>query len=317
MSTVVQTATRLRQPVISVGNLAVGGRGKTPLVAEIARLLVEAGERPAILSRGYGRRTPDEGPVIVSDGAHVLADLDRAGDEPLLLARTVPGASVVVCDQRAIAGALAERLLEATVHVLDDGFQHRALARDVDIVAMRPSDFADRRLPFGRLREPLSALSRADAVIVDEEDEGQARVADVEWPTGTAPVFSLWRGLGDPVPLEPDRAWPRLDAGVLAVAGIAAPSRFVRALEARGLRVAYAIEYRDHHAYSRRDVAHIADMARHWNVAAVLTTEKDAMRLLGHRPLPVPIASVPLRARVEPADAFRRWLLARLAEARS
>jgi tetraacyldisaccharide 4'-kinase len=330
-------AVRLQRPVISVGNLAMGGRGKTPLVAEIARLLVEAGERPAILSRGYGRRVVEDGAVVVSDGTHLLADIDRAGDEPLLLARAVPGAAVVVCEQRAIAGALAEAVLDATVHVLDDGFQHRALARDVDIVVMGPADFSGRRAPFGRLREPVSALARAHAVIVDEAtdaaddlterrdraaasarngQEAVARASSDARRLTRAEVFGLARELGDPVPLEPERGQPDLDA-VLAVAGIAAPWRFVRALEARGIRVAYAIEYRDHHAYSRRDVAHIAATARQRAVSAVLTTEKDAMRLLPHRPLPVPMAAMPLRARVEPAAAFRSWLLARLAEARS
>ncbi len=102
----------------------MGGRGKTPVVAYVARLLVEAGERPAILSRGYGRRRQEDGVVVVSDGRHLLADLDRSGDEPLMLARTVPGAAVLVCERRALAGALAERRFGATVHVLDDGFQH-------------------------------------------------------------------------------------------------------------------------------------------------------------------------------------------------
>ena len=127
-------------PVVSVGNIAMGGRGKTPLVALVAGLLVAAGERPAILSRGYGRRIREDGVVIVSDGTHVSADLDRSGDEPLMLARAVPGAAVLVCDQRAIAAALAERVLGATVHVLDDGFQHRSMRRDLDIVAMAPQD---------------------------------------------------------------------------------------------------------------------------------------------------------------------------------
>src|SRR5204863_5351833 len=96
-------------PIVSIGNIAMGGRGKTPLVAYVARLLVAAGERPAILSRGYARRVVEDGVVIVSDGTHLLADLDRSGDEPLMLARAVPGAAVLVCEQRAIAAALAER----------------------------------------------------------------------------------------------------------------------------------------------------------------------------------------------------------------
>jgi tetraacyldisaccharide 4'-kinase len=306
--------TRLRQPVVSVGNIAMGGRGKTPAVACIARLLVAAGERPAILSRGYGRRTVEDGAVIVSDGTHLRADVDRAGDEPLLLARAVPGAAVVVCDQRAVAGALAERVLAATVHILDDGFQHHALARDVDIVLVRAADLDDRRVPFGRLREPLSPLRRADAIVADENETGSRFTFYVK----RLPVsfFHLARRIGDPVPLEPGRGAVDLEAGVVAVSGIAEPKRFVASLEARGIRVAYAIEYRDHHCFTVRDLDHIARAVRRWDAGGVLTTEKDAVRLLRLRPLPVPIAAVPLEATIEDADEFRGWLLGRLMEAR-
>ncbi len=138
----------------------MGGRGKTPLAALVARLLVAAGERPAILSRGYGRRTREDGVVIVSDGTHMLADLDRSGDEPLMLARAVPGAAVLVCEQRAIAAALARRVLGATVLVLDDGFQHRSMRRDLDLVVVAPEDLRGRRAPFGRLRESPVRLAR-------------------------------------------------------------------------------------------------------------------------------------------------------------
>jgi tetraacyldisaccharide 4'-kinase len=322
------TAARLRRPVISVGNIAMGGRGKTPLVAHVTRLLVEAGERPAILSRGYGRRRAEEGVVIVSDGTHVLADVDRAGDEPLMLARRVPGAAVLVCDQRAMAGALAERVLDATVHVLDDGFQHRSVARDIDLVVVSPRDLEDCRMPFGRLREPASALERADAIVWDEAAEAMSLEVAGPGPQGPedrlsrAPglgrqaEFFLSRTLGDPVPLEPERGWPGTGAGVIAVAGIANPKRFVAALDSRGIHVSYVIEFPDHHVYSARDVEHIARSMDEWGAASVLTTEKDATRLLPRRPLPVPIAAVPLDVQVEDARAFREWLFARLREHR-
>ena len=137
---------------VSVGNIAFGGRGKTPTVAYVARILRDAGERVAILSRGYGRRVVEDGVVVVSDGTHVLADLDRAGDEPLMLARDLPGVAVLVCDQRAVAGALAQHVLGATALVLDDGFQHRQMRRDLDIVLVAPGDLTGRRAPLGRLR---------------------------------------------------------------------------------------------------------------------------------------------------------------------
>ena len=310
-------AVRLARPVISVGNIAMGGRGKTPTVAAIARLLVAAGERPAILSRGYGRRLAEDGAVIVSDGTHISADLDRAGDEPLLLARTVPGAAVVVCDQRAIAGALAERVLGATVHLLDDGFQHRALARDVDVVLVRAGDLTDARVPFGRLRESVRALARADAVVVDGDGDDAPPPEAVGRVAGPgARVFRLARRMGDLALLEPERGPLDVDAGVVAVAGIADPKPFVAGLESRGIRVAYVIAYRDHHRYTARDLDHIARTVRRWHAGGVATTEKDAVRLLPLRPFPIPIAAVALEATVENADEFRGWLFGRIAEAR-
>jgi tetraacyldisaccharide 4'-kinase len=303
--------TPLRQPVISVGNVAVGGRGKTPLVACLARLLLAAGERPAILSRGYGRRRPEPGVVVVSDGRHLLADLDRSGDEPLMLARQVPHARVLVCDERAIAGALAERALGATVHLLDDGFQHRQLARDVDIVVVAARDFDDRRLPFGRLREPISALKRADAIV--SGDEPSARRADLA--ADTTRWFRLRRQLGDPQPLEPARQRPRQPGPVVAMAGIAEPERFRRALEAAGWTVADAVSFPDHHRYSARDVERVARIAERAG-APVVTTAKDAVRLLPLRPLPVSIAAIPLEVAVEPAEEFDEWLRVRLREVR-
>lgn len=305
--------------MFSVGNLSMGGRGKTPVAAYLAQLLVDAGERPAILSRGYKRRRPEEGAVIVSDGRHLRADLDRSGDEPLMLARAVPGASVVVCDVRAVAAALAERTLGATVHVLDDGFQHRSLRKDAEIVVVAPRDLSDRRVPFGRLRSPVSALARADVVIVDDDDpDGRAPEALVGTaidPSRTA-VFSLRRTVGSPVRLEPERPFPAARGPVVALAGIAAPARFAAALRAAGWHVVEELSYPDHHAYGRRDLARIAAAVRDRGATAVLTTEKDAVRLLSLRPLPVPIAAVPLQIAIEPSDRFREWVLTALREAR-
>jgi tetraacyldisaccharide 4'-kinase len=307
-----------RRPVVSVGNLAMGGRGKTPTVACVAQLLVDAGERPSILSRGYRRRVPEDGVVIVSDGRHLRGDLDRAGDEPLMLARKVRGAAVLVCDVRAIAAAVAETALDVTVHVLDDGFQHRSIQRDIDLVLVTPGDLDDRRLPFGRLRSPVSALARADAVIVDGAPAADvaSRLDRVITPARTR-VFTLRRSLGAPWWIDardagrplPSRADP-----VVAVAGIAQPERFSRALEADGWTVADLAGFGDHHRYTPRDLVRIADLARG---RAVVTTEKDAVRLLPLRPLPVTIACVPLVVAVDPEPAFRTWLLASLSGVRA
>lgn len=296
----------------------MGGRGKTPTVAYVAKLLVDAGERPAILSRGYRREQPDEGVVMVSDGTHLRADLARSGDEPLMLARQVRGAAVLVCEVRATAAALAETALGATVHVLDDGFQHRSLVRDIDIVIVAPEDLDGRRMPFGRLRSSVSALRDADAVLVDGADAHDvvaklAAVIDLR----SIPVFTLRRSLGTPSWLEVDAEPSTLPVAgdtVVAVAGIAAPERFGRALEAQGWRVAELIGFPDHHAYRARDLARIASAAAG---RPVLTTDKDAVRLLPHRPLPVAIAAVPLQVTIEPADEFNTWLQQRLAGVRA
>ena len=219
----------------------MGGRGKTPLVALVARLLLEAGERPAILSRGYARRVREDGVVIVSDGVHLRADLDRSGDEPMMLARAVPGAAVLVCEQRAIAAALAERVLGATVAVLDDGFQHRSMRRDLDLVVIAPGDLADRRFPFGRLRDSPSALRRADLVIVD------GALDSVDPSRWQCPTFAMTRHLGEPQAIDPAQPVPSRGAPVVALAGIAGPERFKRALEAAGWTVTALVSFRDHH----------------------------------------------------------------------
>lgn len=299
----------------------MGGRGKTPTVALVAHLLVQAGERPSILSRGYKRLEPDEGVVVVSDGIHRLADLERSGDEPLMLARQVPGAAVLVCDVRATAAALAEASLGATVHVLDDGFQHRSLERHIDLVIVTPGDLRDRRVPFGRLRSSVSSLRRADAVIVD--GASAASVADELAPlidAARTPVFSLTRRLGTPWFLEcgaSTTSTPSSSARVVALAGIARPERFSHAVAAAGWTVAETLGFADHHPYTRRDLARIRDACRRTSADLVLTTEKDAMRLLTMRPLDVPVAAVPLDVSVDPSNAFHTWLITRLAEVRS
>lgn len=295
----------------------MGGRGKTPTVAYVAMLLIEAGERPAILSRGYRRRRPEEGVVIVSDGVHRRADVDRSGDEPLMLARNVPGAAVLVCDVRAVAAALAETVLGCTVHVLDDGFQHRSLERDIDLVIVTPDDLRDRRVPFGRLRSPVSALAGVDAVIVEGGTAAmlpaRASAIDAERPRH----FSLTRALGRPWWLEGTMTPPAVGDRVVAVAGIARPERFGSALERAGWQVERLMGFADHHAYSSRDLSRIADACAAASARAVLTTEKDAMRLLPLRPLPFAVAAVPLEIGIGPGDEFREFLIRRLGEVRA
>ncbi len=188
--------------MISVGNLNTGGSGKTPIVAHIAALLAAHGERPAILSRGYGRTSPTPGVTIVSDGAAVLAPLEHAGDEPLMLAQALPGVAVMVAADRHEAGRVAETTLGATVHVLDDGFQHLGLERDVDLLIAGAHDLSDRVLPAGRLREPLTAAASADALLVD--GSGPADDDRFKDLLGVGTVFHIQRTIGRPRALASD-----------------------------------------------------------------------------------------------------------------
>jgi tetraacyldisaccharide 4'-kinase len=303
---------RLDRPVVSVGNVAVGGSGKTPLVAHLARLLQDAGHRPAILTRGYARARPSDGVTVVSDGERLLADLDRAGDEPLMLARRLPGVPVLVSSDRYLSGRLAERRFDCSVHLLDDGFQHFQLERDVDLVVVSGADLArPATLPSGRLREPLDVLSGASAVVLaDVEPAADEAAVGALGALGVETVFRLARESGSPQPIdEGDRFEPpAAGSRVLAVAGLARPERFFADVGRHGWTVAGTLAFRDHHRYTRGDLARIAAAMRSAGAAMVVTTEKDVVRMLPLRPLPMPVAWLPLRVRVEPAAEFWEWL---------
>ena len=287
---------RLAAPVISIGNLTVGGSSKTPLAAAIARALLDMRERPSILSRGYARRIRDEGVVIVSDGRSVFEGVERSGDEPLMLARGVPGAAVLVSASRYLAGRIAESRLGCTVHVLDDGFQHFDLARDIDLLVVPDAAEDTRTLPFGRFREPLDAASAADAFFVEDG----IRSPDLD----AKPLFTFTRRLGDP---RPDRP-------AFAFAGIAKPERFFGDLEKAGWILTGRRSFGDHHHYSGSELEEIARAATSSGAAVILTTDKDFVRLgsdprtgTGVRPQ---IVAVPLEVTIE--AAFVPWLTERL-----
>jgi tetraacyldisaccharide 4'-kinase len=307
---------RLGRPVVSVGNVAVGGSGKTPVVAWIARLLQDTGHRPAILTRGYARARPSDGVTVVSDGSRLMADLDRAGDEPLMLARQLPGVPVLVSSDRYLSGRLAERHFGCTVHVLDDGFQHFQLERDVDLVLLSAEDLArPAMLPTGRLREPIDVVGAASAAIVSGAEEAQAGAA--LRALGIDTVFRLTRALDAPRLVEPEGqvVSPVAGARVLAVAGLAGPERFFADVAREGWTVAGAIAFGDHHRYTAGDIGRIAAAVRAAGAVLVLTTEKDVVRMLPLRPLPVPVAWMPLRVSVEPAAEFVAWLEKRIGTA--
>jgi tetraacyldisaccharide 4'-kinase len=303
---------QLDRPVISVGNLRVGGSGKTPIVEYIARLLLQQGEHPAVLTRGYGRRTERDGVTVVSDRTRVIAGLDEAGDEPLMLARALPGVSVLVGADRFLSGRLAERHLGATVHLLDDGFQHLELARDVDLLLVAEEDLQDRPMPAGRLREGLEAATAADAALITA---GYDTAADrIGRAFGLAPVFRVTRTIGAPRRVAGDRDSVVVPANsrVFAVAGIARPERFFSDLTATGWDIVGSIAFRDHHRFTRRDMVRIEREARKAAAAIVLTTAKDAVRLVPEHLRDLPVALVPLTASIEPPAEFLAWLRGRL-----
>lgn len=288
------------------------------MAAHVVQILRNMGERPAILTRGYKRRVTTDGVVVVHDGASVRADLDRAGDEPLMLARSLGHTPVLVSADRYLAGRLAELHLGATVHVLDDGFQHVALYRDVDLLMVSPDDLADpRTLPGGRLRESLATARSADAVLVDAaEPEDVTAIAS---RLSSAEAFSVTRRAHAPRRLDLFRESAPLEPGmrVLAVAGIARPKRFFDDARSQGIELAGTMTFPDHHPYDAKDVARILEQARLHAAAAILTTEKDLARLLPHRPFPLRLAWLPLSVSVEPAVRFQEWLAIRLARARN
>jgi len=304
---------RLARPVVSIGNLSVGGAGKTPLVVAVARLLLEMGERPSILSRGYGRRCAGEGVVVVSDALTRRASVSEAGDEPFMLATALPGAAVLVCEDRYKAGRLAETQFGCTVHVLDDGFQHFGLERDVDLLVVGGDDLDHPDpLPLGRLREPLAAAAAADAVLASSMPGETARSLRV--PCG----FSVRRAIGRPR-TSPTGArggeTPVAPPGpVLALAGIARPQRFFDDLRAAGWTLAGTRTFPDHHWFSARDVAAVEDAARAAGAQAILTTEKDMVRLANPDGARIPFLWVPLDS--TPDEAFAPWLRERLEQAR-
>jgi tetraacyldisaccharide 4'-kinase len=302
---------RLRQPVVSVGSLSVGGAGKTPIVAHLARLLLAHGERPSILSRGHGRLRPQDGVTVVSNGASVLTGVGSAGDEPLMLARALPGVPVLVGASRYLSGRLAEEKLGASVHLLDDGFQHLELDRDIDLLVIDERDLNDQPLPVGRLREPLTTAAKADAALVNSvDDTGAERIGRA---LGLSTCFRVERHLGMPRRLD-GAAVPTADR-VLAVAGIARPERFFADLAAAGWNVVGTMRFPDHHRFTNRDVERLTAAARAAD-AIVMTTEKDAVRLAAHDLGTLAVAAVPLTVGIEPAPVFASWLVGRLQAAR-
>jgi len=297
-----QSRRSLDRPVISVGNLSVGGSGKTPIVAALARMLLDMGQRPAILSRGYARRRATDGVVVVSDGNRVFAPVENSGDEPQMLARALPGVPVLVCADRHLAGRLAEKQFDATVMLLDDGFQHLVLGRNVDVLVVPASDLDDAVLPSGRLREPLDAASSAHCVLVPGSPEDVSRVAAT---FDRMPVFRVTNHFGSLQGLDASApSGPR----VVAVAGIARPERFFTTLREQGFEIVRELRFPDHHWFSSDDLDRIRRIAKETSADFVVTTEKDAVRVAPQSGWAV----LPMTAVIEPPELFSSWLRERL-----
>ena len=316
-------------PVVSIGNLVAGGTGKTPTAAHVARILLEAGASPVIVSRGYGGRRRED-PLVVCEGNGMLPRVTsaQAGDEPAMLAAMLPNVPSVVARRRLEGARLAASRLGARCIILDDGFQHLALRRDLDIVLLdstRPFDNG-RLLPAGMLRESPGALSRAGAVLLAGPAEPGAPDAITRFLRPGVPVF---RVTFVPTHLfDADMAAahpPAWLAGkrIIAFAGIANPSRFAADLNRLGTKTIESRHFPDHHVYTPREVAEIIRTAKREQVDAIVTTEKDLARLASG-PLLRALKSAALLAlrievRIEPSDeaAFRSLVLAAANVARS
>ena len=287
---------RLKWPVVSVGNLSAGGTGKTPFTIALAKLLLNEGMHVDVLSRGYGRRV--SGAALVD----VAGTAEEFGDEPILIAREA-GVPVFVGRRRYEAGLLAERESAIRgVHLLDDGFQHRQLARDIDIVLVNSKDLGDRLLPAGNLRESLPALRRATVLAVPVEDD-----AAVAWLRGLGLTQAVWR-------FRREMVVPEVAGSVVAFCGIARPEQFFLGIVATGVTIAARRVFRDHHRFRAADLLEVERMADRSGARAVLTTEEDRVRIgdLAVHLGPAPLLTVGLNISFDDPVAVAKTVLARL-----
>ncbi len=258
---------RLSRPVVSVGNISVGGSGKTPFVIALGTLLKQQGIAFDVLSRGYGRQSND---ILVVDPNGWP---DQFGDEPLLMARRL-GAPVIVGADRYQAGLLAEKQFpEGKLHLLDDGFQHRRLHRDFDIVLLTASDMQDTLLPLGRLREPLAALQRAHALVNAPESLSGAAFPQQRWHTTrrllNVPEQDVFRNT---LTVHPQ---PR----ALAFCGLGRPQQFFASLKESGANVIETATFYDHHRYRQADIDLLLSLRSRSGAEVFITTEKDEINL--------------------------------------
>jgi tetraacyldisaccharide 4'-kinase len=286
-------AARLAGPVISVGNLSVGGSGKTPVVAWLAARLHDAGLPVSILSRGYGGSFRGAA-LVVSDGASVFAKAGLGGDEPVMLAAELPGVVVAIGPRRDVVGRAVEARFGRRVHILDDGFQHLRLARDLDLVCLDAADLRGHPLPAGRLREQPAALGRADVLLLDEPAE-----ADLARARALAPRALVLKGTRRTLGFFDLQGRPAAaPARPFLLSGIARPERFESSVRDSVGQVVGHRAFRDHHAFDARDLGECVAVARAAAADAIVTTAKDAVRL-PEAPAALPILVLRIAAFVE------------------
>lgn len=309
---------RLNAPVISVGNLTVGGTGKTPCVAFLASTLRDAGHHVAILSRGYKRQTT--GRVEVSDETQVLCSAAESGDEPFLLAQTCPGIRVIVDNDRYAAGHWLESRAKVSAFILDDAYQHLRLARDLNLLLIDATEplAQTAMIPFGRLREPLAQLRRADAVIVTRSNQNFDRAELIKTirthSNADLPVFfahhemTRFRQLGntESIPVAGLRG-----KSVAAVSGIAKPDRFNDDLRKADIHIVMRRDFPDHHRYSSVEITEIINAAQTAKAEAIVVTEKDAANLPVElvQQFPLPVFAAQIEFRCSETDGLKQMLL--------
>ncbi len=306
---------RLPRPVCSVGNLTLGGTGKTPLVIHVAEFLLRLGAVPALLSRGYGRISAE--PVVVGPGEEIAEAAPTLGDEPALMRRHVPGLWIGISADRYAAGLKILQRNGAPAFVLDDGFQHRRLYRDLDLVLLdrtQPLE-KNRVLPLGTLREPVTGLSRAHGIVIQGACQGNHPDAFLDIVRKLNPRAQIFHCVQDIDALVPFSSWkdstrdgpaaPDIGPAFL-VAGVGNPERFRRDIAMLGIPVRGARFYRDHYKLTERDWRQCEQEARKAGAAVFITTEKDAIKI--ERPPQFPLLVSVQRTRVIEAEAFARML---------
>ena len=283
---------RLDAPVISIGNITTGGTGKTPLVEYIARTLAAEGRQVCILTRGYGRQN-QQARVLVSDAQKILAGEKEAGDEPFLLAENLQGIAAVISDaDRFTAGQWAIRELGSEVFILDDGFQHLRLARDLDVATIDATNpWGDGQLlPRGRLRERRGGLARADCILITRADQAEdfdSLRGELDQVSNHRPLFTSAmrvRGLrkfNEPISSSVAGAKPEIESPVAAFCAIGNPGAFMDQLRNEGYELVGGSVFPDHHRYDQRDVGSIIEKARKAGAKSLITTAKDAVKLRG------------------------------------